>query len=209
MRVLAVVPIQALDRAKSRLAPTLDAAARRALVLQLAERTVRRLHSLDAVETVTVVTPDSAVAAAAVEWGAQPLLQDEPGLDRAIHLAQRFAAARRYPALLVVLGDLPFLEAPVVRHALALLEPNGAVLAPDRHGTGTNLLALSPPDLPIPAFGPGSRRRHRVAAARAGCTLREVWAVSLALDLDTPDDLTVLATWTRSEGGTWWSQLEQ
>ncbi len=38
---------------------------------------------------------------------------------------------------------------------------------PDRHGTGTNGLLLTPPDAIAPSFGPGSCERHR-ALARPG-----------------------------------------
>ena len=41
-------------------------------------------------------------------------------------------------------------------------------IVPDRHGTGTNALLLSPPDVIAPAFGPDSRARHVAIAERAG-----------------------------------------
>ena len=42
----------------------------------------------------------------------------------------------------------------------------GVVIVPDRHGTGTNALLLTPPDVIAPAFGPGSFARHAARAAR-------------------------------------------
>lgn len=199
---LAAVPIQTLERAKSRLAPHLDSASRRTLVLRLAERTVRLLRTVPEIADVVVVTPDPQLARHAPDWGAGVLLQADRGLDRAIALVQREAVTRSFPALLVVLGDLPLLEPATLRRVLALLEPLGIVLAPDRHGSGTNVLALAPPDLPVPAFGPESRLRHRLAARRLRCTLREVWTLPLALDLDTPDDLALLRSVRAREGET-------
>jgi 2-phospho-L-lactate/phosphoenolpyruvate guanylyltransferase len=63
------------------------------------------------------------------------------------------------------------------------------VIVPDRHGTGTNALLLSPPQVIAPAFGPGSRERHERLAAEAGvrCVVDEVR--SLVLDVDTAEDL--------------------
>ena len=60
---------------------------------------------------------------------------------------------------------------------------------PDRHGIGTNALLLTPPDVIEPAFGPDSRALHEQAAAAAGvpCTVEQV--ATLALDVDTADDL--------------------
>ena len=41
-------------------------------------------------------------------------------------------------------------------------------IVPDRHGTGTNALALAPPDAIEPSFGEGSCARHVAAAREAG-----------------------------------------
>ena len=67
-------------------------------------------------------------------------------------------------------------------------------VATDRHGTGTNGLFLSPADAIGPAFGPGSRERHLDRATRAGYEAELLDIPSLALDLDTPDDLEALAS---------------
>ena len=65
-------------------------------------------------------------------------------------------------------------------------------IVPDRHGTGTNALLLTPPDAIEPSFGPGSRARHEAAAAAAGAECRIAEPPSLALDVDTADDLAAL-----------------
>ena len=66
------------------------------------------------------------------------------------------------------------------------------VVVPDRHGTRTNALLLTPPDVIEPAFGPDSRAKHEQAAADAGvpCTVEEV--ATLSLDVDTVEDLAEL-----------------
>jgi 2-phospho-L-lactate guanylyltransferase len=67
-----------------------------------------------------------------------------------------------------------------------------ALIVPDRHGTGTNALLLTPPEAMTPAFGEGSCQRH-VEHARADSTEPEVVNLSsLALDVDTPEDLAEL-----------------
>ncbi len=62
------------------------------------------------------------------------------------------------------------------------------VLAPDRHGRGTNALLLDPPDVIDPAFGGDSRAGHAWLASSADAAFVEVPDV-LGLDVDTPDDL--------------------
>ena len=67
------------------------------------------------------------------------------------------------------------------------------VIVPDRHGTGTNALLLSPPDAIAPSFGPGSRARHEEAARAAGVAVALEEPPSLVLDVDTPEDLAELS----------------
>ena len=63
-------------------------------------------------------------------------------------------------------------------------------IVPDRHGTGTNALLLTPPDAIAPAFGPGSSPAPRRAGRRGRRRRsRSSRCASLALDVDTPDDL--------------------
>ena len=68
----------------------------------------------------------------------------------------------------------------------------GVAVVPDRHGTGTNALLLSPPDVIAPSFGEGSRRRHLREALDSGITPAVEPLVSLGLDVDTPGDLEAL-----------------
>jgi 2-phospho-L-lactate guanylyltransferase len=76
------------------------------------------------------------------------------------------------------------------------------VIVPDRHGTGTNALLITPPDAFHPAFGHGSRERHEERAAAAGLSTSTVTVFTLALDVDTPEDLEAMrAALTARHGG--------
>jgi 2-phospho-L-lactate guanylyltransferase len=66
------------------------------------------------------------------------------------------------------------------------------VIVPDRHGSGTNGLLLTPADAIPPSFGPDSCARHRALARAAGVACRLERPASLLLDIDTGADLTVL-----------------
>jgi 2-phospho-L-lactate guanylyltransferase len=89
--------------------------------------------------------------------------------------------------VLLVPGDCPSLDADEVRTLLAQTEP--VVIVPDRHGTGTNALLLTPPDVMRPSFGEGSFARHAALAGEALCVVN---IPSLGLDVDTPEDLAAL-----------------
>jgi 2-phospho-L-lactate guanylyltransferase len=61
-------------------------------------------------------------------------------------------------------------------------------LVSDRHGRGTNVLLVSPPDAIPFAFGPDSHAAHLAAAETLGAVVVEIGS-PLALDLDLPEDL--------------------
>lgn len=89
-------------------------------------------------------------------------------------------------------GDCPLVDPSELDRALAHLAEGTVAVAGDRHGTGTNGLFLSPADAIGPSFGPDSCERHLDRARRAGFAAELLELPSLALDLDTPDDLDVL-----------------
>ena len=71
--------------------------------------------------------------------------------------------------MLLVPGDCPLLDARELDELL--VHPAGqrsALIVPDRHGTGTNALLLTPPDALAPSFGPDSCQRHMADADAAG-----------------------------------------
>jgi 2-phospho-L-lactate/phosphoenolpyruvate guanylyltransferase len=185
-----VVPIRSFENAKSRLGAVLDAEERRDLVDRLLRRTVRAALATPGVVEVVVVSPDPEVLDAARDAGARPLLQASRGLNPALAEAREAITGER---LLVIPGDLPALG---VADLAALLAAGGetgspsVVLAPDRHGRGTNALLLDPPDAIDPAFGGDSRAGHAWLASSADIAYAEVTGrPGLDLDLDTADDL--------------------
>jgi 2-phospho-L-lactate guanylyltransferase (CobY/MobA/RfbA family) len=94
-------------------------------------------------------------------------------------------------AVAVLHGDLPALTSADVTALLAAATGDGALvaIAPDAADTGTNGLALAPPDVMGFHFGAGSLEAHRRAAKRAGAWTTLVRRPGLAFDIDTPADL--------------------
>ena len=67
------------------------------------------------------------------------------------------------------------------------------MIVPDRHGTGTNALLLTPPDVIDAGVRRGLVRPPRaLARARPARRCRSPSCRSLGLDVDTPDDLAAL-----------------
>jgi len=117
---------------------------------------------------------------------------EESGQSAAAALGIEVAKDLGATRVLLVAGDCPALWPREVDAMLARHREPGVVVVPDRHGTGTNALLLSPPDAIAPSFGEGSRRRHLREALEAGITPAVEPLVSLGLDVDTPDDLSAL-----------------
>jgi len=192
-RTAVVVPVRALEGAKSRLGAVLDAEERRELVELMLRRTVEAACATVGVDLVAVVSPDPDALAAGLEAGAEPIAQRSSGLNPGIAEA-RTVLGGRADRLLVLPADLPGITpadiATLLAAADAAATDGGPVvaLAPDRHGRGTNALLLDPPDIIEASFGGDSREAHAGLAAAAGARYVEAEGV-LELDVDTPDDL--------------------
>ncbi len=198
-RLIGVIPLNRLDRAKSRLAGALAPTERRALVLTLAERTLGALREADIFDQIALVSPDDAALAWAEAHGAIPLRQPATGargggLNVGLALARDWTVEQGAAGLLIALGDLPLLTADEVRRFVAMtrLHPRVVALAPDRAGEGTNLLLARPPSLAPLAYGRGSYARHRRLAQRQGAPTIVFHAPGAAFDVDTPADLAEL-----------------
>jgi len=189
--LVGVIPLNWLDRAKSRLAGVLTPTERASLALSLAERTLDALRGSGALERIAVVSPDPAALAWAEAHSAFPLRQPATGLNAGLALARAWATEQCATGLLIALGDLPLLTSDETRRFVAMtrLYTRVVALAPDRAGDGTNLLLARPVSLAALAYGRGSFARHRRLAQRRGVSTVEFRAPGAAFDVDTPDDL--------------------
>jgi 2-phospho-L-lactate guanylyltransferase len=190
MRTAAVLPIKSFAQAKQRLRHELATHDRRALVEAMFADALVALGRVSSLERIVVVSGDRVAQRIAAGYGASVVEDDERGHNTA---AARGVATLQEDGLeraLLVPGDCPLLS-PDDLNAL-LTHPAGehsALIVPDRHGTGTNALLLTPPDVLAPSFGPDSRRRHLADASAAGVQAEIVELDSLGLDIDTPEDL--------------------
>ena len=194
-RVVAVVPVRSLSGSKSRLGEPLDPEERADLILGLLRRTVAAALAARSLASVAVVSQDMVLLRLARHMGADALLQKTEGLNQALAEA-RLAFCAEASALLVLPADLPGVAADAIddfaERARFLIEgnPGRAIvgLVPDRHGTGTNALIVSPPCVIEFEFGEGSRAAHMAAAAGAAAAYFEMDG-PLSFDVDTPEDL--------------------
>jgi 2-phospho-L-lactate/phosphoenolpyruvate guanylyltransferase len=193
MRTVAILPIKSFGEAKQRLAHEFDAPTRRALAQAMFSDVLVALRRTTSVDEIVVVTSDNGAQRIAGGYGAMVLDDDDRGHNVAALNGIRHALMSGADRTLLVPGDSPMLDPKELDEVLARPVPDrSALIVPDRHGTGTNALVLTPPEAMTPAFGPGSCQRH-VEHAHAEKTEPEVVKLSsLALDVDTPEDLAEL-----------------
>ncbi len=192
---IALIPVKELSQAKARLAPVLDGERRRELALALYRDVLAAALACPALDGVAVVSRDRDALALAVEAGAEGL--PEPGgLNEALTSASQTMAERGVDRLVVLAADLP-LAAPDDIATIAQADADVA-LVPSEDG-GTNALALAPGVIAF-RFGPDSARRHLAAAGAAGLRSLRLELPTLALDIDTPDDLARLRETDRAIG---------
>lgn len=191
-RVHALVPVKTFSSAKSRLAKVRSPEERATLARAMAEHVLGVLRGCRRIEAITVVTPGDDVAAWAEGLGARALkdLGTAERLGDVIDDALAHLAAEGAEAALVVMSDLPNLDAESIERMIDELAGADLVVAPDVDGLGTNALALAPPTGMRTCFGNvDSAMRHRDAAVRQGLRVVDVCSPGLGRDVDVPDDL--------------------
>jgi 2-phospho-L-lactate guanylyltransferase len=93
-------------------------------------------------------------------------------------------------AVLYLAGDLPLLRADEVRYLVAPADRDGVTIG-RAHDGGTNALVVRPALGMMPAFGVSrSSESHETRAREAGIAVRIVDIPGVALDVDTPSDIT-------------------
>jgi 2-phospho-L-lactate guanylyltransferase len=200
VRATAIIPVKRFGAAKRRLLEALDRRQRAAIVKAMLADVLVAATGCGRVERVILVSGEGRaerIALAHARGSAVPLeVLREPadsGHSRAATLGIIRALSHGAQAVALLPGDCPLLDPGELDAALARLAPGTVVVVPDRHGSGTNALLMAPADAIGPAFGDASMERHRDRAERAGHAAVVDPIPSLALDLDTPEDLAALA----------------
>ena len=188
MRIVAVVPAKNPLQSKSRLAGALSPEERAALTQSMLAHVIEAIGGSGVVERIALITPDPRLLA--VPPHVTVLEQPRPGLNPGLEQSREWALDQGADALLVVFADLPLLSPEDIARVAELGRESGTVvLAPDRHGTGTNVMLAHPPSVALFAFGKESFPIHLALHEEAGARIGVYKSRGTALDVDTPDDL--------------------
>lgn len=193
MRTIAVLPVKSFAGAKQRLTSGLLPDQRQALAEAMFRDVLAALANSTRLDAVFVITAGSRGQAIAAERGVPVIVDAELGHNAAALIGIDAALRAGADRALLVPGDCPALDPREIDDLLLRpAEATSVLIVPDRHGTGTNALLLTPPDALAPSFGPGSCERHARQAQAAGVSAEVVVVPSLATDVDTPEDLDAL-----------------
>jgi 2-phospho-L-lactate guanylyltransferase len=180
-----LIPVKRLEESKTRLASVLAPQDRRRLglamladVLRAAEKWPRKL----------IITADPDAEAVGLAFGCKLVPDLNYNLNEAI--AAGIQAASNVQALLVLPSDVPLVTSFDIGQIFSAKA--GVVVVASSDG-GTNALLLRPPGAIPPNFGPNSAQAHLQEAKARGLNVSSLSLESLALDIDTPEDLKALA----------------
>ncbi len=194
MNATAILPVKRFAAAKQRLAPGMGATHRGELAAAMLEDVLEAIGEARSIERTVVVTSEPRAEELVSLAGATLVPDPDEGGHSGAALAGIVRACELGAKRVVLLPiDCPLLAPRELERLLTGMPERYVAVVPDRHGTGTNALALAPPGVIEPSFGEGSCARHVAAAREAGIPFGVEELPSLALDLDTPADIVALA----------------
>lgn len=196
MSTLAVLPIKTFSEAKQRLSNHLTDRQRHLLMAAMAADVIEAVGRAKHLADLLIVSDEDEISVLANHHRIDMVPDRKSGSHSAGALiGTNLALAQGYRSVLLLPGDCPLLDPQEIDTLLSKysgLHSGSVVVVPDRHGSGTNALLLAPPNAIEPAFGPDSFNRHLNLARQAGLPAASEPIPSLALDLDTVEDLQAL-----------------
>ena len=188
MKTVAVVPVKSLQETKSRLASALSPEERSALTLSMLNHVLATIRESGVISSIGIVSPNSAELQLPDDIAV--IEQTRSGLNNHLEEGREWAISNGADALMIIFSDLPLLTPDDIRAIIDIGEVKGTVvLAPDRHGGGTNIMLTHPASLSTFAFGQGSYHKHRAQTLAEDCRIETYISDGTSLDIDTPEDL--------------------
>lgn len=189
-----LIPVKNLENAKQRLAAVLDQSARTELAQAMLTDVLETIHSLRNRPAVGLVTSDLFAIDLAHQYGYE-VIPDAAARSEtdAIETATRLCEQRKATFTMVLPGDIPLITVGELDQILQAAPEEGSVLVPSSDKRGTNAALRSPAGLFPLRFGNDSFVPHLAAAKASGKRCIVLSLAGIALDIDTPSDLSQLS----------------
>ncbi len=187
-----LIPVKNRENAKQRLSSILSPWERRLLAEAMLEDVFTTLGTWPERPPVSVVTNDACACELARHFSFE-IIHDaaNPGESEAISLATAVCEEQQTGSL-VLPGDIPLLQVSEVEQILEAAPSEGPVLVPSADGQGSNAVLRRPAGLFPLEFGGQSFTRHLQRARATGKPCVTLELPGIALDVDTPQDLSRL-----------------
>jgi 2-phospho-L-lactate guanylyltransferase len=199
--VWALLPLKDFVDAKQRLSGVLAPHERRRLFQAMVEDVLTVLSQHHAIDQTLIISDDPSASLLADRYNVEHLEESTlqaRGLNGVIEAGAAYLAGRGIDSVMTVHGDLPLISTEELQQLIdshmRLLdgEECAVTIAPDNHGTGSNVLLCTPPQVISFHYGENSFQKHGAEAARRGVTLNVETLPGLACDIDNPADLNEL-----------------
>jgi len=181
--VCVVIPVKAFALSKMRLSEVLSEQERSQLAQQLATAVVLAAAPHD----VVIACEEDSVADWAQRLGARVVRTDGAGLSGSVQATVEELSHEEIDIVVVAHGDLAAPHG--LSDFISGLAAGEVAIIPDRHGDGTNVIAVPTSAGFQFAYGPESADRHAKEAARVGLRCKIVTNSPLDWDVDVPADL--------------------
>lgn len=197
MGLWVIVPVKPLRRGKSRLAGVLSEEERTLLNYTMLVNILTNLKEVQGIDTVLVVSRDTAALSLAREHGARTVQEESrPELNTALQRATEVAKMYSAEGVLVLPADLPMVKAEDIQDFIRLCKaPPELIIAPDRRKDGTNAFLVRPVGIVPYSYGPGSYQRHLKYAEEHQIQITVCGNPAFELDIDYPEDLELYRKW--------------
>ena len=194
-----LIPVKA-SGPKSRLSGVLSLKERLELGALLLGGVLKAVEQAGLLKVTYVVSSNKSILGFAMEHGAGAIPEPrDAGVDSAVTRGIRRAG---FPdSVLVLPSDLPLIRGAEIRNLLALKSSGfDMVLVPSSAFDGTNALLFRPSSRLRLSYDDNSFWNHLKAGARKGLSIGVSSERGLMFDIDSPEDLRVLAR-SRAKGG--------
>jgi|GEM_PF-2393969 len=193
MAHFAVLPVKERSLSKTRFGAVLNQEQRAALSRSMLLDVVDSMISSHVFEGITILTPEPENWRGEIESVVEVVGTEIPGLNRSLWKYIQSQTLSDADSLSIILPDLPASQRDDYVELGQILGIKGsAAIAPDRHLTGTNVLAGTCPLAWRPMFGIDSYRKHLTSLLGRGIQPRVLYRDGLMCDVDNPDDLSDL-----------------
>jgi 2-phospho-L-lactate/phosphoenolpyruvate guanylyltransferase len=188
-----LLPVKSLRRGKQRLKHVLSDAERLRLNEFLFRRMIAVAAAFPGLERTFVVSDATDSLQLAGALGASLIRTESQDLNGALTEGHRELRKRGAKRILILPIDIPLTESSDLREIARIGERHHLVICPDHRRMGTNALFISgKPNFQF-KFGAQSYAGHQLEARRCGSEPALHYNVRIAMDIDDPVDLEVLA----------------